>query len=564
MTPPRPTSWTLAGLALPAVIGLPLAAGLAGVVAPAFGVHPGLGATRPTFDVLAGLLTDPSFGRALALSVMSGLGASLLAVAAAFGFCALAAPTRWFARVRPALAAGLALPHASFAVGLAFLVAPSGFIARAVSPELTGWREPPDFLLVGDPWAVSLLAALALKETLFLILMITAALGQFPAESLLRTARSLGYRPLRGWLMAVAPQAYRRVRLPVYAVIASSLGSVDLALVLGPSSPPPLAPLLLRWFTDFDPLLQQRAAAGALVLLAATLLAILAWRLGERGIAAFARVRLLDGDRGGGALDRAVGAGAGGIVGLSLAVSTGALIVLALWSVAAAWPWPEALPRGWTLAQWGAAWPTILRLAGDTLLVAALSTAVALALAIAALEARPPRPDAAIDAVVLTPLLLPQAGFLFGVQVMWSALRWDGAIAAVVCTHLLFVGPYVYLALRDPFHALDPRLARSARSLGKSRLVTLLQVKLPLLLRPLLTATAIGLTVSVTLYLPTIIAGAGRVTTLATETIALSAGGDRRLLGVVAITLAALPFAALRLALGLGAWAARRRRGLAA
>jgi putative thiamine transport system permease protein len=127
---------------------------------------------------------------------------------------------------------------------------------------------------------------------------------------------------------------------------------------------------------------------------------------------------------------------------------------------------------------------------------------------------------------------------------------------------LLFVAPYVYLALRGPFDALDPRLERTARTLGKSRLETLLAVKAPLLLRPLLTAAAIGFTISVTLYLPTIVAGAGRVYTLATETIALSSGGDRRTLGVVALVLAALPFAALGSALALGALAARHRAGL--
>ena len=43
------------------------------------------------------------------------------------------------------------VPHAAAAFGLAFLIAPSGLIARLLSPELTGWERPPDLLIVNDP-----------------------------------------------------------------------------------------------------------------------------------------------------------------------------------------------------------------------------------------------------------------------------------------------------------------------------------------------------------------------------------------------------------------------------
>jgi putative thiamine transport system permease protein len=555
--------WRIAGAALPVVVAAPVVAGIVGVMAPAFGFHPGLGARGASLQPFAELFADPSFARAVLTSVISGLGAAVLATVAAFGFCAAAHEAAWFRRLRALLAAGLALPHASFAVGMAFLIAPSGFIARLLSPELTGWREPPDLLIVGDPWAIALLAALALKESLFLVLMIVAALGQLPADALLRTARSYGYGPIRAWTLVIAPLVYRQVRAPIYAVIAASLGSVDLALVLGPSAPPTLAPLLLRWFTDFDPGLQLRAAAGALVLLGLTLATIVAWRAGEFLVGRGMRL-IAESGRRRGAWDQGLAGLGAGLVATSLASSVLATILLALWSFAGAWRWPDALPHAWSLTPWRMTWPTIVRLTGDTLAIALLSTGLALALTLAALETRARREARASVVALAAPLILPQAGFLFGIQVLWSALRWDGALAAIVWTHLLFVAPYVYLALRDPFAALDPRFERTARSLGKSRLETLVLVKIPLLLRPVLVASAIGIAVSVSLYLPTIIAGAGRISTLATETIALSAGGDRRTLGVVAITLAAFPFAALAAALGASAWAARRRRGLAA
>ena len=59
-----------------------------------------------------------------------------------------------------------------------------------------------------------------------------------------------------------------------------------------------------------------------------------------------------------------------------------------------------------------------------------------------------------------------------------------------------------------------------------------------MLLRAVLTAAAVGFAVSVGQYLPTLLIGAGRWQTLATEAVALSAGGDRRVIGVYAFVAA--------------------------
>ena len=72
----------------------------------------------------------------------------------------------WFtARMRGARAARLlvpflATPHAAMAIGLAFLIAPSGWIARALSPWATGWTLPPDVATVHDPAGIALILGL--------------------------------------------------------------------------------------------------------------------------------------------------------------------------------------------------------------------------------------------------------------------------------------------------------------------------------------------------------------------------------------------------------------------
>ena len=55
-----------------------------------------------------------------------------------------------------------------------------------------------------------------------------------------------------------------------------------------------------------------------------------------------------------------------------------------------------------------------------------------------------------------------------------------------------------------------------------------------MLLRAILTAAAVGFAVSVGHYLPTLLIGAGRMTTITTEAVALASGGDRRVIGVYA------------------------------
>ncbi len=72
-----------------------------------------------------------------------------------------------------------------------------------------------------------------------------------------------------------------------------------------------------------------------------------------------------------------------------------------------------------------------------------------------------------------------------------------------------------------------------------------------MLLRPILTALALGFAISVAQYLPTLLIGAGRVPTITTEAVALASGGDRRLIGIYALVQTLLPAVGFALALSL-------------
>jgi putative thiamine transport system permease protein len=65
------------------------------------------------------------------------------------------------------------------------------------------------------------------------------------------------------------------------------------------------------------------------------------------------------------------------------------------------------------------------------------------------------------------------------------------------------------------------------------------------------------------LYLPTLFAGSGRIATLTTEAVTLSAGADRRVIGTWAVLQAAFPFAAYLMAALVPRMLFLHRRGLA-
>jgi putative thiamine transport system permease protein len=554
--------------ALPALlafgaVAVPVAAGLLGTLLPAFGLLPAIGAERPSLDPWRRLFAEPGLLRAVLLSLGTGLSATALSLLLVALFCAALHGSRGFARAQALAAPALATPHAALAIGLLFLIAPSGLLLRLVSPWATGFEQPPDIATVNDPWGLALLLGLVVKETPYLLLMTLAALNQVPAARLVAVATSLGQPRPVAWLKAVFPLVYGQIRLPVFAVLAYSVGAVEVALILGPTTPPTLAPLLLRWATSPDLALLLPAAAGAVLLLGLSLAAIAAWIGAERAAARLGRAWAASGRRGGAALLRAGAA----LLPLSLLLAFAALAALLLWSVAGPWRFPDALPERLQLDSWAAQAGALAAPAANSLLAALLATGIALLLAVAALAARA-RPGAAalpwLLALTPLPLLLPQAGFLLGVQAALLTLGLEGGLAAVVLAHLVFVLPYVLLSLSGPWAALDPRLARVAGCLGASRLRVFLAVTLPVLARPLLVAAAVGIAVSIAQYLPTLLAGGGRFATLTTEAVTLSAGGDRRVLGVFAAAQAAIPLLAFGIALLLPALLWRRRAGLTA
>ncbi|USE36023.1 ABC transporter permease [Endozoicomonas sp. SCSIO W0465] len=442
----------------------------------------------------------------------------------------------------------MAVPHVALAFGIIFVLMPSGLLARLVA-IFAGWSFPPDWQMVQDPYGISLVLLLVIKETPFLIVMMAASVVQLPVAETLRLGGTLGYQSGVIWLKLIGPQLYPMIRLPVYTVLAFSVSVVDIALVIGPANPPTFAVQILQWIYDPDLSKSLLAASGSVLLLLLVVSVIGGFYLMERGMGKLLRNWLINGHR-------------GRFSGLWLLFSRKAwqsLLMLFLaggsalfiWSFVWRWRFPSIWPD-WSLRSWERAWDGMREPIVNSLLIGLTATLAANIIAVILLELNDLKQQKSQSSgqwlslltrgAMYIPLLLPQMTFLFGVQLL--LLQWgaEGHWLTVTGLHLLFVLPYCFLSLSGPWQHYDQRHSLQGLLLSGSWLKTFVQVKLGVLWRPVMASLALGFAVSIAQYLPTLFASAGRVETVTTEAVSLVSGGNRRLIGVYGLVQMFLPF----------------------
>ena len=542
--------------------------GLIGTALPALNYLPSLQATEFSLSAFHALFQHPTALSATWLTLRVGWLSTLISLLLAlFLFACFYQRPAW-RLISFFLSPILAMPHAALAIGLSFVIAPSGWFLRLISPELTGFAYPPDWQTTQDPWGLSLILLMVLKETPFLLLMLLSAAKNVPITQTITLASSMGYHASVAWLKLIFPQLLPQLTLPLCAVLAWSLSAVDVSLILGPSSPPTLSVLVFTWFNDADITLRLQGAAGALWLLTLNLGSILAlihlprwfkkplmpWLINGKRHHAFSRVHLLA---------KPVALGYGALIMSSL-------LVLVIWSLAQQWRFPSALPQQWRLNFWLQTVEQFSPILFNSLSLALLSAALGLILSVLILELEARQPTFACHranplryvALFYLPLLIPDIAYLFGIQVSLIYLNVDGQYWPLLWVHLMFVLPYCFLSLAPYYRRFDQRYWQLAMLLSASPWRSFFQIKAMMLLPALLSSFALGFTVSMTLYLPTLFIGGGRFPTLATELVALVAGADRRLIAVYALLLQAMPLIVFFTALGLPRYLFRHRKGI--
>jgi len=534
-------------------------AGLLGTLLPSMNYLPVIGNTRFSLSVWFDFFSYPGIQTSILVTLFSGLTASFGVVILALLFITVSYGNALWKFFEKILSPVLSIPHAAFAIGFGFLIAPSGWLIRMVSPGLTGFSYPPDWILLNDPAGISLAIALAIKEFPFLIMVTMGALGQLDIEKTLLTGRALGYKKEQIWLKILIPRLYPHLRLSIFAIIAYSLSVVDMAIILGPSSPPPLAVLILKWFNDPDMSFKLIAAAGSLFLFFIVLLSILSVYLIERSVGGFSRRWILNGSRHSflAPFKRVIFFMGSCTIVFTLVSS----VILVIWSLTWQWRFPDFLPDAWTLKFWTKGLVSSLDPVITTLFTGMAAAFIGLILTIGCLEHdvnsqknqirknKASNYNKTLYYFLYLPLLVPQITFMTGIQLLLVIMKMDGYWITLMGSHLLFVLPYMFIVLSTTYQAFDRRLTDQAMLLKGSYTMVLFRIKLPMLLRPILFSFAIGFSVSVAQYIPTILVGAGKFSTITTEVVSIASGSDRRIIAVYALIQQFLPMMMYALAI---------------
>lgn len=511
------------------------------------------------------LLAEPQWPGAALYSVWTGLLATVLSVLVASWLLSRSFPGPAWSKLMRLLAPMLAVPHAAFAIGLMFLIAPSGWLLRAFSPWATGLEQPPPWSTTQDPWGLGLIAVLVAKEVPFLLWTAAAQLQRLDTTQRwtreLQVARSMGYSVRRAWWRVLWPQLWPRMWSPLLAVFAYGLTVVDMAQIIGPQSPPTLSVLAWVWLQDADPAINAQGAAAAwLLTLGAGLMAAVLWPLHKL---ARWRSRWVDGQRGEARKTRiaAHAESAQPRVGLPwlflvlILLYVAIMLALAAGSVSGVWVFPNFWPQSLSPQAWQSVLGSAQTL-HSTLGLATASAAAALVWSLLWLEFAPRHWDTFMRHLIYLPLFLPSVLWVVGLHSLTLAWGLDATWPGLWLAHALACTPYALIALSPAYLGFDRRYANIVASLAKGRATLLWRIKWPLLKAALAGAFAVAFAVSVAQYLPTLYIGAGRYSSVTTEAVTLASGGQRSLAAAYAWLQWLLPV----LMFALAAWLGRPRR----
>ncbi|MCJ8348753.1 thiamine ABC transporter permease [Moritella sp.] len=512
---------------------LPLVPGLMGLLLAAFGYIPAIDQYTLSITGFKQLFAWPGLSQSVVLTLFISMVSTLVAVLFSFAILQSCWHSRWWKQLETLLAPIMALPHVAFAVGFAFLFTPSGFIARIQGDQIN-WQ------LVHDQYGLGLIAALTLKEIPFLLFMSIPLLKQLNINTTLITARSLGYNNAQAWQKIILPLWLPKIRFSLFAVMAYSISVVDVALIIGPTRPPTLAVLVWQWLNDADLATLPKASAGALLLLLMCLAILLSIRFTEWLITIKCRTWLSSGRY-------SLPIGGKSIIIITYLITLATLPILLMWSFAQRWRFPDIVPSHWSLRFWQQEWGYLLNIMANSIMIALVSATIALFFAIIihehSIKATANKRFLKVPRLLIAiPMLAPQLSLLFGIQVATLYIAHQYYYLWVTWAHIFFVFPYIFLALDGPWRSYDQRLDKVALSLGLSPFNVWWQIKRPLLLPAIWIAWAVGISVSLAQYLPTLMLGAGRISTLTTEAVALSSGQDRRISAIYALLQSLTPF----------------------
>jgi putative spermidine/putrescine transport system permease protein len=166
----------------------------------------------------------------------------------------------------------LPIPHIVGGVAMLLLLSQSGLIAR-VGHALGLVEAPADFpALTNDRWGFAIIAEYVWKETVFIGVVVLAALAGGVAE-FEDLARTLGASRWKRFWHVIVPLLTPAILSTSIIVFAFSFGAFEIPFLLGQPFPVALPVLAFRAYTDVD--LNARPQAMAISVVIAAIVAVL-------------------------------------------------------------------------------------------------------------------------------------------------------------------------------------------------------------------------------------------------------------------------------------------------
>lgn len=217
------------------------------------------------------------------------------------------------------------------------------------------------------------------------------------------------------------------------------------------------------------------------------------------------------------------------------------MAVVLIWTVTGRWPWPSLLPESYTLRTvqellFGSAAPGKILFSSIWLasIVAVLGTLIALMTARATEIYRIPGRKL-INSAAFLPLIVPGTVFAMGIQVTLIRMHLSDTIPGVVIVHLITALPYCMAIMMDVTAAAGSSLEEQAAVLGAKPVRGFLDTTFPQLLPGVLSSACMAYIISYSQYFTTLLAGGGRIRTLALVMVPYIQSGDRALASVYAV-----------------------------
>ncbi|WP_061962333.1 ABC transporter permease [Demequina flava] len=271
---PGPARFLVLVAAIPAAIVV--VGGLGFTVAQSLGLLPLVGPARLSVDAYTGVASElPS---SIAVSVGIAVASTTLAVLVGGTAAVLIVAGGRLARVLIGLgAATVTVPHLIGAAAIGLLLADSGLLARTFQVPPTDWPS-----LVGGPWWVAVILEYAWKEAAFVALVVAGTLTTRVAR-FDETAAVLGANRATRLRLVLLPLAAPSVILTGAITFIYTLGSYEVAWLLGRTYPEPLSVMAVRLYGEVSLTTRPEAAAVAVVIVTlSTLVAAAAFTLLRR------------------------------------------------------------------------------------------------------------------------------------------------------------------------------------------------------------------------------------------------------------------------------------------